>query len=214
MSFTHVFIHILFVAGKTIKTKNVLMVVDRSSNSTKTDTVVPGLVGRCCGYGKKDDKVVVVANKEHMKAYASYVKHGSEYIRTGQSRVVWSAHLGCAGAVKRSSAYKSKDDRLIAKAGYDMPESANIVLVTWKGDGGKTFTFPLSRTLFEWHNEEAIMHMRDEVEGDQNDDIDYEYRDIGDNYDEVENANEANIFDMDLSDEEESNDDIGDLYEF
>lgn len=73
-----IFIKEMLLAGKTLNTTHVRMVIDYpygDDNAGNVDRIVQGLAGRCCGYGKNQD-VVVITNKGRMQAYVDWAKHG------------------------------------------------------------------------------------------------------------------------------------------
>jgi hypothetical protein len=76
-----IFIQRTLMAGKTLDTTNVLMVVDcpcTDQRNQSTDTVVQGLVGRCCGYGKEKDNVFIITNKKEVENYEHWVRTGEQ----------------------------------------------------------------------------------------------------------------------------------------
>jgi hypothetical protein len=73
-----IFIKDMLLAGKTLNTAHVLMVIDfpfESSRSGNVDRTVQGLTGRCCGYGKNKN-VVIITNKRRVQSYVDWVKGG------------------------------------------------------------------------------------------------------------------------------------------
>lgn len=71
---TVVFISGSLRAGKTMKInqfKNVKMILD--SDNSKNDTVAQGLLGRCCGYGKKDIRIKIYCDLEQVDNYIKYL---------------------------------------------------------------------------------------------------------------------------------------------
>jgi hypothetical protein len=73
--FIFIFIKEMLLAGKTLNTKHVRMVIDvpyKGVDSGNVDRIVQGLVGRCCGY-KKNEDVVIVTNKKRVEAYVKWV---------------------------------------------------------------------------------------------------------------------------------------------
>lgn len=67
-----VFIKGYLKAGKTIATQNISAVIDLPSASENVTSLVQGLVGRCCGYGKNED-LLVFTDETCVKAYADWV---------------------------------------------------------------------------------------------------------------------------------------------
>jgi len=59
-------------AGIQMETKNVCLV--HETYSAKTDSTVQGLPGRCTGYGKEKDGVIVFCNKDRLKRYVKLIE--------------------------------------------------------------------------------------------------------------------------------------------
>jgi hypothetical protein len=68
-----VFIKKYLQAGKTIDTRNVLAVIDLPiAGDGKVDSLVQGLIGRCCGYGKNRD-VMIFTDIKRVEAYVTWL---------------------------------------------------------------------------------------------------------------------------------------------
>lgn len=77
--FIFIFIKELLLAGKTLNTTHVRMVVDvpyADARSGHVDRIVQGLVGRCCGYNKNRN-VIIVTNKVRVEAYNNWIINGT-----------------------------------------------------------------------------------------------------------------------------------------
>lgn len=73
--FIFIFIKEMLLAGKTLNTEHVIMVIDcpyANNYTSNVDRVVQGLVGRCCGY-KKNENVIVVSDIHRVESYLNWV---------------------------------------------------------------------------------------------------------------------------------------------
>jgi hypothetical protein len=70
-----IFIKRMFLAGKTLDTNFLKLTVDlplKNPNDGSVDTLVQGLVGRCCGVNK-DNNVRMITDKKRVDAYINYL---------------------------------------------------------------------------------------------------------------------------------------------
>jgi hypothetical protein len=75
-----IFVKEMLLAGKTLDTPFVRMVMDipfKNLSVGKVDRSVQGLVGRCCGYGKDAHQVCIVSHLARVKAYMDWVNGGN-----------------------------------------------------------------------------------------------------------------------------------------
>ena len=76
--------------GQVLDTTHVRMVIDAPSDSSSyTDTVVQGLVGRCCGYDKHYHSVTIFTKLEHLRNYMKKIIDGtkaSKFTRSVESK--------------------------------------------------------------------------------------------------------------------------------
>jgi hypothetical protein len=114
--FIFIFVKEMLLAGKTLNTKHVKMVIDvpyKGVNSGNVDRIVQGLVGRCCGYNKNKD-VVIVTNKKRVEDYIKWVNND------------------IAPSGKPATHAIVKEDKIVAKGSAYMkpvPESVGVVAV-------------------------------------------------------------------------------------
>jgi hypothetical protein len=74
--FVFIFVKEMLLAGKTLDTSFVRMVVDipyQNPNVGKVDRLVQGLVGRCCGVGKEANIVFIVSDMARISAYRDWI---------------------------------------------------------------------------------------------------------------------------------------------
>jgi hypothetical protein len=74
--FVFVFVKEMLLAGKTLDTSFVRMVVDipyQNPNVGKVDRLLQGLVGRCCGVGKEENIVFIVSDMARILAYRDWL---------------------------------------------------------------------------------------------------------------------------------------------
>lgn len=72
--------------GKQLKTENITFVWDTSDSNT--DTAVQGLLGRCCGYDKKNHNVTIFCDVEQARNYAKIVESNFTYIENGKTSTI------------------------------------------------------------------------------------------------------------------------------
>ena len=112
--FIFIFVKEMLLAGKTLNTKHVKMVIDvpyKGVNSGNVDRIVQGLVGRCCGYNKNKD-VVIVTNKKRVEDYINWVNN--DITPSG----------------KPATHAIVKEDKIVAKgSAYMKPVSVGVVAV-------------------------------------------------------------------------------------
>jgi hypothetical protein len=81
-----IFIKGFLKAGKTIDTTNVVAVIDLPiKGEGHVDSLVQGLVGRCCGYGKNTD-VIVFTDEQRVQAYIDWLHDDIPTQRTSVSK--------------------------------------------------------------------------------------------------------------------------------
>lgn len=98
----------LFVTGKTLDTSFVRMVIDLplvNDDVTNCNRYAQGLMGRCCGYGKREHSVKVISSLKHAKNYSNWYTHNVAPSRPSHKTT------GTSGKVvaKDTSAYEKSD---------------------------------------------------------------------------------------------------------
>jgi hypothetical protein len=105
--FIFIFVKEMLLAGKTLNTKHVRMVIDvpyKAADSGNVDRIVQGLVGRCCGYNKIKG-VVIVTNKKRVKAYIEWVNNDVAPSKPATHAIVKKGNIVAKGSayIKRVS---------------------------------------------------------------------------------------------------------------